>query len=166
MDDERLEQILNEGMAGYGAQEPLAGLEGRILARIAERPKRRMTGWWLAMAAGVAGMAVVMSKLPEPRPPIAVKAEVQALPVAASKSAAVTAMREIPPHKRRHLPQRPQPAIFPTPVPLSRQEMALAEMVKQDPAVVAAAVESWRKQGKPLKIEALVIEPLEIGRGQ
>ena len=118
------------------------------------------------MAAGLAGIAMVMWKLPEPRPQIAVKAEVQALPVAASKAAVVAAMREIPAHRRRPLPPQPQPAIFPTPVPLTSQEMALVEMVKQNPEGVAVAVESWRKQGEPLKIEALVIEPLETGGGQ
>jgi len=161
MDDERLERILDAGIAGYGVTEPLAGMEGRILARVAERPRRRMSGWWLAMAGGLAGMAVVVltatHKSEGQLAPVQKVAEVRPVTMA------VTAMPAR--DGRRHVPRRVKGLAklrtFPTPTPLTQEERLLVAMVRQDPDRTAEAFESLRKRSEPIEIAPLMIAPLE-----
>ena len=162
MDDERLEQILNEGMAGYGAQEPLAGLEGRILARIAERPKRRMTGWWLAMAAGVAGMAMVLIA-PHQREERLTPVQTVAAELRPAVTPVVTAvpLQAVRRHVTRRVKELPKLPVFPTPTPLTAEERLLVAMVRQDPDKAAETFESLRRRRGPIEIAPLTIAPLE-----
>jgi hypothetical protein len=165
--DDKLERILEKGIAGYAQSEPLAGIEERILARIrtVERPRRRLTGWAMAFAVGLAGIGVlrVLPRHEEPQP-VRVATNTQPTPVRGDVATA-----QVSPPRSHHstgktaLPKLP---VFPTPSPLTAEERRLLGLVRQDPEGTAEAFESLRKRNEPLEIAPLVIEPLENGGGQ
>jgi len=53
MNDE-FDNILDDALAEYREAEPLAGLEGRVLRRLAEPTRRRRAWWGWSLAAGLA----------------------------------------------------------------------------------------------------------------
>jgi hypothetical protein len=165
--DDKLDRILDEGIAGYANSEPLAGMEERILARIqvAERPQRRLMGWAAAFAVGLIAIAVlrVMPRHEEPQP----VRMVANIPQAPARSQAATVLLST--RQRHHSARRmalPKLPVFPTPSPLTTEERRLLALVRKDPEGTAEAFESLRKRNEPLEIPPLVIAPLESGGGQ
>ena len=160
--DDRLEQILEQGIASYGATEPLVGLPERILGRIdsCRLARRRRLGWQLALGVGLAGMLLLIPgpKREEQAPPLT-QMRAAKPPSAASIAGNVLVVPAVHPHVR-HRNELPKLAVFPTPIPLTAEERALMAMAVENPKVTAEAFESLRKKNDPLKVEELVIEPL------
>ena len=163
--DDKLERILEHGIASYATGEPLAGLPERILGRIGatERAGRRRTGWSVAFGVGVAGMALLLM-MPHER------ADVRVAPAVAVWSDAglavpVAEMPRIkqPIHRGTKSAQGglPKLAVFPTPTTLTAEERGLMALMKRDPEGTAAAFESLRKNSEPLQIPELEVQPLE-----
>ena len=157
--DDKLERILEEGIASYAAGEPLIGLPERILGGIGADGRHRKwnLGWGVVAALGTAGMAWLML-LP------AHKGEARPVQIAAvTKAEVLTAPLAERHEKRRARPAKtlPKLPIFPTPTPLTAEERGLMALIKQDPEGTAAAFESLHKKSEPLEIEEIVVEPLE-----
>ncbi len=163
MDDERLERMLDEGLAGYGAEDPLAGMEERILARIgaAERARHRLTGWGaLTLAAAALAAIAVVQQPPSQRhkervPPVRRMAEAPEI------HPPVSSMQAVQLHRPKRVSSWPKLPVFPAPTPLTAEERLLIAMVKEDPKRAAEAFESLRKRSEPIEIAPLVIAPLE-----
>jgi hypothetical protein len=68
MNDE-FDNILDDAMAEYRDAEPLAGVEGRVLRRLAERTKRRRAWWGWSLAAGLAMALLAVASWFELRDP-------------------------------------------------------------------------------------------------
>ena len=165
--DDKWERILDEGIAGYVSAEPLAGMEERIIAkiRVAQRPQRRLKGWGVALAVGVAGLSVIVL-LPPPTEELRapVPAAVVIPPRLSVPQQGVRVSRMLP--RRARAKVLPKLAVFPTPSPLTVEEQRLIALVAVDPKGTAEAFESLRKRNEPLEIAPLVIEPLNIDGGQ
>jgi hypothetical protein len=136
-------------LAAYANVEPRPGLEGRVLARLAE-PRRRLWWWLVALAPVPAALAFWMLlpprltlELPRPPAPRSVALTVP-VPRPAPPAAAVAAASA----KR---------AVFPAPAPLSAEERALLTLSANRPDVLA------RPALEPLVIEPLSIAPLSSG---
>jgi hypothetical protein len=176
--DSDLDRTLDGVLAKYAAVEPRAGLEGRILANLrAERgdvPERSWWSWGLAAAvAAVFVVAIAIALRPEKpsKPTIADDHQVPAQTVhepeqrLASDHHGVVKDSLKPRHKRQDAPhswetrvavRTPRLNQFPSPQPLSEEELALARYVRDFPqeAVLVAQsqkeseVEMQKKMGK------------------
>jgi hypothetical protein len=174
--DDKLERILEEGIASYAAGEPLIGLPKRILGRIgmAGRVGRRNLGWGGVFCAGVAGMAWLLmlpahKEIVRPVQMAAVpsapagRVKVLAEPVAGQIGQPVGKPigKLVGKAGAKHAKALPKLRVFPTPTPLTAEERGLMALIKQDPEGTAAAFESLHKKSEPLEIEEIVVEPLE-----
>jgi hypothetical protein len=142
--EEKLERMLDAALAVYGAAEPLAGLEERVLGRLHAEPEHARPWWmWGAVAAAAALVLVallVMSRS-EPKsapvvsknPPVAAPAptparrpepQVAKAPKTQPSSPRVTAA------VAQDLPKRD---VFPTPTPPGEQELLLAKYMRRTP---------------------------------
>lgn len=160
-----LERVLNLALAKYAAVEPRAGLEKRILARLQceqTRPAGHLWWRWGLSAAVVVTILVVMnvaSKWSKQTPPIAKRPTiVQAPPdatlqVASNGTPLKTPLKAVglPPKPGAHRPRGasvPSPKLdqFPSPQPLSPEELALARYVQSFPkeaTLIAQAQEEF-----------------------
>jgi hypothetical protein len=167
--DDKLERILEEGIAGYANSEPLAGMEERILARIriADRPPSRLTGWRMAFGVGLAGI-VVLLLLPRHQEQQhrlrIVNSEVPRMHSVPTETVRVSMPQRR--HSSRVVKTLPKLRVFPTPSPLTAEERRLMALVRHDPEGTAEAFDSLRKRNEPIEIAPLVIQPLETGGGQ
>ncbi len=174
--DDKLEQILNQGIRTYEASvEPLAGLEGRIVSRVAaaKRPSQKVSRLPWAIFASAFALGAVFWLVAQPQetrqppmepPKIAGRiAQPEArLAPAASRLAAIRTIR-----KRSHWqPPSPKLRVFPTPLPLTAGEQSLLAFARQNPQAFAQAVNGFEKQSKPLEIESLAIPPLNTNEEQ
>jgi len=156
--DERVERALEEALATYSSQEPLAGLEQRVLKRVYAARATALRRWALAAAmlaaAGLVLAVALWKRAPEPVSQASVRHAVQSVPVAAPPATPAAA-----PRRRRHtIPSR-----FPTPAPLSPEERALLAFVAHAP--VEAQKSFTEKQEfavRPVSIEQIKIDPLKI----
>jgi hypothetical protein len=150
--DRALDNALDNALAQYSSEEPLAGLEQRVLNRVrAEGAAPRFGFGWVA-AAGVAVMAgmvvaAVWWERPVPPPPPVGQAS---WPV------------------RQHVQTQATPAGFRKkrgqarrPVPLSSEERALLALVARAPDQAREALlDLQRRSTEPIQVEAIRIEPL------
>lgn len=159
-------RLLNEALASYSAVEPLAGFEQRILERVrlAERSRRRRWfGWSAAIATGLAGVLAVFI-LP---------GQAEHAPVIALRfpRAPEFALRPAP-LQHRVGARRPKPAVqtaataaiprrnqFPTPVPQTADEHALAVLARQNPE----QLQQLSAEPSATEIQAIEIAPLAEG---
>ena len=155
--DERddLDRVLDAALAKYASVEPRTGMEERILANLrAERSRVADRAWWRwGMAVAVTVVVVVAMTLawrtgrpPHPvitnHPPV-VKPSPQKLDtqVASRDQNIAPPHRHEPARKRVTSASRPEPVVaatpkldqFPSPQPLSNEELALARYVKDFP---------------------------------
>jgi hypothetical protein len=166
-----LERILQEGIFTYAGVEPLSGLDERVMARVrmAKRPRTNMAGWWAALVLGAAALMVISVYLrmggTQTRP--AILPEVRTA-IVAKVPEPIETMRISTQRPRRHrVAPLPKQRIFPTPFPLTAQELRLLAMAKQDPEGTAQTFNSLQKRAsEPVEIVPLVIPPLETGGGQ
>ena len=160
------DRILDEGMASYVDAEPLAGLPERISARILyERRTRR----WMAFAVtAVATGAVIVLPLLRPSPIERPKHPQTPLVAATAISAPVNRIEPTPQAIKCHrAPAMVKQKMFPTPTGLTREERALVELITNDPTGSRQVFESLQKSGEEIKIQPIVITPLDVdGDGQ
>lgn len=166
--ESNVERVLEDGIASYGKQEALAGLPDRILGRVAlvqaEAPVRRVRRvvWGIGIAA--VGLAAFLLW---PHPRGVMKAQMMAAAAKPMETrAAVSGIRAVGSQRVRAVKRRPRLAVFPTPTPLTVEERRLVAWVEAYPEGAAQAVERWRKQSEPLRIEELRIEPLDFSERQ
>lgn len=140
--EERLERMLDAALAEYGAAEPLAGLEERVLGRLGDENPARPWWMWGAVAAAAAVMLVALLLMlrSEPRSaPVVSKNPPGAVPAPAPVPQPTPQLAKAPKAQPRprvvytvaqDLPKRD---VFPTPEPPSEQELLLAKYLRRTP---------------------------------
>src|SRR5438270_3919181 len=168
---DRLDRMLEAALAKYAAVEPRPGLEDRVLANLrAERTRMPVHAWWRWSVAAVLAVVIVAMAL-------AWRSGKSSLPVVADHSTAqlqgtkepvkqpgsdidragVASVKPGPArnktgHRHRHSVEvAPHPKLdqFPSPQPLSEQEIALARYAHQFPqeaTLVALAQVEYEKE--------------------
>lgn len=155
--DRALDQALDGALAQYSSEDPLAGLDQRVLNRVrAEGAARRYGfGRWV-LAVGVAVVAGIITtpvlwKREAPPPPGPGQAR-RPVPLAdarpAPKRATQAGFRKRPGRARR-------------PVPLSSEERALLALVTRAPNQAREAfLDLQRRSTGPIQVEEIKIAPL------
>lgn len=186
--ERQLDFVIDRALAGYTA-EPRPGLENRTLARLrAKEARSRAFGWRWLLSGAVAACVLLTAFMSvdlyrkhrqqeiartQQSPPAnqiaynnlpgAARVEVKTAPVSpkAARHHAATAAVEIKPP----VVAEQRPAQFPTPTPLSRQELLLAQLAQRaDPKLLGTLARSSQSEAiEPLKIEPLHIAPLVSG---
>ena len=146
MNEDFLNTILDEALASYTLQEPRAGLGARIMALVRAEGAAPRRAWLRFAAAGLAlaglSATVVMWRSEAPAPVRAQNVErVPSVPVPR------TAER---PRTVQHTPKRDS---------LTPEERALLAFAQQAPEAARQLAQPY----KPLEIEAINIQPLQIG---
>lgn len=152
--DDEMNRMLDAALAGYTAMEPRAGLEERILANLgAEQTRIPSRAWWQWRLAGAVAVILIIGALAwrstrpsQPalanHPPAAIQhPSTQETNPAPYTAAEVTTAKHAPmpsPATRRvpsatAVAARPKLDQFPSPQPLSTEEIALAQYVKNFP---------------------------------
>jgi len=168
---DELDRALDAALAKYAAVEPRAGLEDRVLANLrAERAQVPDRAWW-RWSAGVALAAVivvavtlafrsgrparpVMANHPSPATPTSKEPAAQLASNVAGNTARPQESRPVPRivhHRRAVIVATAEPRLdqFPSPQPLSEQELALARYVNEFPqeaTLIAQAQEEYEKE--------------------
>jgi hypothetical protein len=160
-----LDRALDKALAQYSSEEPLAGLEQRVLHRVraeGARPRFGFGRWVLAVGVAVAaGMlaTAVLWKRPVPLGAVAGQAR-RPVPLAAQKRAAPAGFRKRAGQARRPVPL-PRRSEFPTPAPVTSEERALLAFVTRAPDVAREAfIDLQRRSTEPIQVEEIRIEPL------
>ena len=184
--DRFVNDLLDSALAQQRRAEPRAGFEGRILERV--RVARRMRAGsrkrWLAVptvaAAAVLIAAIYLARRPHspavqtpqarnavsaPEPSETLTANSGTTPKPAIATTVVEPRRTV--HRERKTTHRVEahhwPSQFPTPAPLTPEEKALVQYVRETPPqVLAASLSRAQSLNQPVKIKPLVIAPLEI----
>ncbi len=174
-DEERdeLDQVLNQALSVYSA-EPLLGIEARILRRartegraahgtgLASFSWSRAVGVAVTVALIAAGVFLsrngVVEKAANPNQPAAER------PVTGAEAPGATREnREVEGtiRVRARRSALPKLDVFPTPSPLTPEELALVKMAKAVPSGAKARPEKASTvQVEPIQIQALEIKPL------
>jgi hypothetical protein len=160
-----LDRALDAALAKYAAVEPRVGLEQRILARLqsASAPVPNRSWWqWSAACAIAVLLAFTLALAWRSNRPAKLEVQHPSAPVERAPSAtqfeangevhAAAAIRQI--HKaRRHqatvVADGPKLDQFPSPEPLTNEELALVRYVRhfpQDAVIVASAQEEFEKE--------------------
>lgn len=189
-----VDQLLDSALARHRAEEPRPGLEGRILERLRATASEKIAGakaWnlWIAAAATVAVVmmfvairvarrpyspAVQTSKanktVPAPAPKEILAANSGTTPEAGN-TATVIEPKRIARHENK-LSHRVEahhwPSRFPTPAPLTAEQKALVQYVRDTPPQVLEASllphlsESQPTEIKPVKFSSVQIQPLTV----
>jgi hypothetical protein len=177
---DELDRILNQALFAYPA-EPLLGIEARLLRRVrnegraTQRTSLASTFWSRALGAGLAVALVaagvflsrsgLVKKTANPNPTAAAR------PVNSVKAAAETTPPEAGTRENQEIEGTirgavrrsalPKLDVFPTPSPLTPEELALARMTKAAlPAATARQESAVPVQLEPIQIQVLEIKPL------
>lgn len=185
-----LARELDAALSKYAAVEPRAGLEDRILANLrAQGQQAQFRAWWrLELAGALAVIAIVgmslawragrsphlpMANRPTAteqirrpaNPPAAVARErlVENTPTRATHSGGATAVRRTAPPAQAVAEVDPKLDVFPSPQPLSEQELALAQYVRNFPtdAKLVAQEQEASEREVLAKMQALSNESTE-----
>jgi hypothetical protein len=154
-----LDRVLDKALAEYSREEPLSGLEQRVLNRVrAEGSVRRVAfGRWV-LACGIAAVAVIILTTvlwkrplpPGPGPGLAAQAEPSRLaqPQPPAPSPQARRARFASGQARRT-------------VPLTREERALLAVVTRAPnQALEAFNDLQRRSAEPIEFDEIKIEPL------
>ena len=177
MSEERekfLDEILDRALAGYSQAEPRMGLEGRVLARLEEEKAARGRAWWWRWAWAPAAAALLIAGalyLSRPKTETPSNAAVRPAPpvtgAATAEPPVAPTAAQGKPHVRRVPQAAPTPAVaaakqpqFPAPQALSEQEKLLLAYVRLQPQAAAQQARSAAEPLAEMKIEPLVIPPL------
>jgi len=178
----KLDELLDAALMNYSRVEPPPGLEPRILAAL-EAPARRApllawSGWLLRATAVVVALVAAMlvfqrPSAPPPAPP-ATRAQspapglpppavsVPAAPAASAPAAMPSRLAAAPQAPAATLPRRQR---FPSPAPLSQQELYLLrylETARSSPLPAPEKEDAFAALTlEPLELPALRIEKLE-----
>jgi hypothetical protein len=165
-EDEALDRALDAALAKYSAVEPRTGLEQRILASLrSERDRVPVSSRWQWSAVGVLALVVIIAALAwkSNRPTKSVAQQHAPAPIErvastsadSSRSAGLlptrravqtNAQRE---HSALMASKGPKLTQFPSPEPLTQEELALVRYAKQfpeDAVVIASAQEEFEKE--------------------
>jgi hypothetical protein len=145
-----LDPVLDAALAKYAASAPRAGLEERVLANLrAERTRAPERSWWrwgFATVAAVLVIGAVLAWRAKPSHLVLVNrpAETQPAPTRAPQTANAAAEAvpvRVPPMRKQSrrptsmkLAANPKLDVFPSPRPLSEEELALARYVRNFPS--------------------------------
>jgi hypothetical protein len=168
---DNLDRILDEGLATYSSREPWPGLEERVLSRVASaaEAKRRRIWRWVFLAIPAAACLLVALSVDWRKPEVGL---VQ-VPNQVAKVRSEPPVRQDPPapaplpRVQKRVPVKkivPAPSqiakrdLFPTPVPLSREERALISLALVSPMEAPPVF----GESTPIQVEPIQIEPLEI----
>jgi hypothetical protein len=177
--DRFADQLLNVSLAGYAAEEPRAGLEQRILARLAEQPQPPAWWAWRWLPAGALALVALLAlALFVPRretaPPQATitsqppKVAPSERPAPDSSAPAVATNQRAPRQPRPATPATLAPARaaqFPRPGSLTEEERLLMSYLETAPReVLVAAARSQEPMldvlVRDVEVPKLELEPL------
>jgi hypothetical protein len=181
--DDSLDRALDTALAKYASVEPRSGLEARILFNLraqaaqAESHTWRRWGWAFAFAVVAVGTLLAWKSVRPSHPVVAhhlaettKNPDRSARPVVSSNEGNLPSAPTVKPavrvSMRRHLvaeKANPKLDVFPSPQPLSDQELALARYVQnfpRDAKLVARAQEASEREVLA-KMEALANESAE-----
>jgi hypothetical protein len=164
-DRDELDDLIDGALSGYSDASPLEGLEERVLYRIHSAPGVRRAPWPRRLAFAAPALAALLLAVVVQRP------WWNPLPPAPNPAPIHAALNPQPPaplprpriHPSRALPKQPS---FPSPVPMTDEERALAAWAGRAPQEFSQAFAVLRKRNEepvaiqPLAIQALLIEPL------
>lgn len=160
-DRDRLDQWLDGVLRQNESAEPRPGLESRVLARIAVESKRHRTrkSWaWIVATASVAALFAMVGldmshhsgKTPNPAVPRASTNSVMPDVAHVSAPVSLTPVVRNRSHRNRtpaivRTRKEPKPEHFPSPRPLSPQELVLASYAQRFPAEAALIAQEQRE---------------------
>jgi hypothetical protein len=179
--DDQLDHLLDAALTKYAAVEPRTGLEERVLAVLrAEQTTARAKTWWRwGMAGALAAVLVVALALAlrsgKSSHPVFVDrpAETQPSPTQAPLTAnagAETVPARVPPVRKQNrqpistrLAADPKLDVFPSPRPLSEEELALARYVRNFPSDAKRVAQAQEASEREVlaKMQALASESTE-----
>jgi hypothetical protein len=187
--DRFVDELLDSAMTHHPAAEPRPGLEARILERVraaaGERDARTKV-WKLWIAAEATAAVVVMfvaiyvanrshnpalqtsqtaNAVPSTPPKETLTANSGTTPKAGAATPVVEPKRAARGERKssRRVEAHHWPSQFPTPAPLTDEEKALIQYVRETPPkVLAASLFNEQSAYQPVEIEPLKIDPLEI----
>lgn len=170
-----IDRWLDEAVQQYANTEPRPGLEGRVLARLAEVEKRpaRNLRWWGVLAISTAALLALVffsigrSKLNPVQTPVAHEATPARTQPEIRKEDGTAAGNKLPQNQslprrhnaasrelaslaRRGAPKREQ---FPSPAPLSDEEKMLASYVRSFPEKAAQVARTQAELHKQEELE-------------
>ncbi len=176
MNDRKFDELLDGILQEDAYAEPIAGLEDRILTRMASPPERRFSWRFMMWGVGAAipvclALAFALNHHPAPRldPPMMAHHQTAPAPPTPIEPAAPRTKSTLAPHNAKPLPVAdaaaptteqaealPKLDVFPTPTEAEEPVRALAALaaVRQAPPLPA---------GQPDKLPAkIVVEPITI----
>jgi hypothetical protein len=169
---------LDTALANYAAVEPRAGLDERVLANLrAERARAPESSWWrwgFAAAVLLIGAALAW-RTAHPSHPVLVNRPVETQPAPTqsretANAGAKTIPERVPPRRKQNrlpistkLAADPKLDVFPSPQPLSEQELALARYVRNFPrdAKLVAQAQEVSEREVLARMQALANESTE-----
>lgn len=191
--DRFVDQLLDSALSNHRAAEPRPGLEARLLERVraANEESAGTKAWklWIAAAATVVVMFVAIRVANRPHSPaVETSQAANAVPSAppketltGSSGAAPSTGNSIPivePKRVAHGDSRPPrrlkdssrqveahhwPSQFPTPAPLTAEEKALVQYVRETPPkVLAASLSPHLSDSRPMEIEPVKVSSIQI----
>jgi hypothetical protein len=183
--NDELDRILDQALCEYQDAEPLAGMEDRILRRVAGQPARKQSFRWAVAlaAAGITVVALWLGLRTRPHQPITATNIPQATQQVSPKAAQVepSSQRDHPSGRQaevgrararqplpkqnvqvaQSLPRKPALEQFPTPAPMTSEEHALLALARTHPDALLVRLDDADK----LSIAPIEIKPLASEAG-
>jgi hypothetical protein len=173
--NDELDRALDAALTKYSSVEPRAGLEARILANLRVQPTAPSHAWWrLGLAGALAAMVIVAMAVawklgrtthsqlashptnteqirrPADQPEATASERLHGnTPTRATHRGGAIAVRRSAPRARAVAEADPRLDVFPSPRPLSEEELALARYVRNFPSdakLVAQAQEASERE--------------------
>jgi hypothetical protein len=172
-DRDELDDAIDRALPGYSSADPLDGLEDRVLRRVQAVGATRRSPWFYRLSFAIPALAAVLfacialrmgwhSQSPATNAtPMPVASAQQPSPPPATP--AVAPKRDIGTGAR----SLPKEDVFPAPVPMTREERALAAWIGRAPAEAAQAFADLEKRSaEPIAIQPIQIPPLQSDGAQ
>jgi len=172
--DHFTEELLEAALACYRPAEPRPGLEERILANLRTSPQAapRLRRGWLPVMATAATVLIVLAALylarrPAPQPTVVRRAEapsatISSVPVKPTLPRRYAAARRPSRAAKQVAVAPPRQERFPSPAPLSEQELLLLRYVSLAPKEALSALQPAGGPIEPLRIEPRYISDLVV----